>query len=139
MASGQTIILSSQYNRLRAKRLIEVAPQNAVVNVREAKRTNAQNDLMWALISQICRAKPQGRVLSPDAWKALFMASAGFQCQFEPGLDGQGVVPLGFKSSRLNKADFSELLEAIYSYAAEHGVQWTDPETRRAHAAKETT
>lgn len=126
MASGRTIILNSQYERVRAKRLIEIAPQGAVVNVREAKRTNAQNDLMWALIDQIAAAKPQGRVLSGDAWKALFMASAGFQCQFEPSLDGQGVVPLGFKSSRLNKAEFSDVIEAIYSYAAEHGIVLSD-------------
>lgn len=54
------------------------------------------------------------------------MASAGFNCTFEPSLDGKGVVPLGFKSSRLNKAEFSDLIEAIFSFCAEHGVVLTD-------------
>jgi hypothetical protein len=131
--TGQVVILSSGYRRMQAKQLIDRAPDGAVVEVREAKRTNAQNDLMWSLIGQIARAKPQGRTLSPDAWKSLFMSEAGFQCQFEPSLDGKGVVPLGFKSSRLRIAEFSDVIEAIYSYAAEHGIPLGDePESSAA-------
>ena len=133
--TGQTVILSSDYRRIQAKRLIDLAPQGAVVEVREAKRTTDQNSLAWALISQIARAKPQGRVLSPDAWKSLFMASAGFQCTFEPSLDGRGVVPLGFKSSRLNKAEFSDLIEAIHQYAAEQGIVLDDEPGHSQNAA----
>lgn len=93
------------------------------MNIREETRTLDQNAKMHAMLSDIARAKPQGRVLTTDAWKALFMASAGFRCTFEPSLDGQGVVPLGFKSSRLNKAEFSDLIEAIQAFAAENGVE----------------
>lgn len=128
--NGQTLILSNPAVRARAHRLIDLAPERAVVNIRAESRSSDQNALMWALISDIARAKPQGRVLSTDAWKSLFMASAGFNCTFEPSLDGRGVVPLGFKSSRLNKAEFSDLIEQIYSYGAEHGVQFTDPAER---------
>lgn len=124
--SGQTVILSSPFARRRAQQLIEAAPDRAVLNIREATRTDDQNAKMWAMLSDIARAKPQGRVLTTEAWKALFMNAAGFQCTFEPSLDGRGVVPLGFKSSRLNKAEFSDLIEAIYAYGAEHGVQWTE-------------
>ncbi|ANI76464.1 hypothetical protein EP837_00005 [Sphingobium sp. EP60837] len=81
---------------------------------------------MWSLLSQISRAKPDGRVLDTDTWKALFMHSAGFKCTFEPTLDGQGVVPLGYKSSRLRKAEFSDLIEAIFSFAAEKGIPLSD-------------
>lgn len=134
--TGHVTILSSPYRRMQAKQLIDRAPDGAIVEIREAKRTSDQNALMWSLISQIARAKPQGRTLSPDAWKALFMASAGFQCTFEPSLDGKGVVPLGFKSSRLNKAEFSDVIEVIYAYAAEHEIPLGDePETRRQSAA----
>ena len=126
MSNGQTIRLTGPYQRAVAKRLIDAAPDYAVVNVRAASRSNDQNSLMWALLSQISRAKPQGRALTPEVWKCLFMASAGFQCTFEPSLDGKGVVPLGFKSSRLNKAEFSDLIEAIFAFAAEHGVALSD-------------
>ena len=126
MASGQTIILSNPVARDRAQRMIAVAPHGAVCNIQEARRTNDQNALMWALLSEIARAKPQGRVLPTETWKALFMHQAGFKCTFEPSLDGQGVVPLGFKSSRLRKAEFSDLIECIRAFAAEHGIELSD-------------
>ena len=33
---------------------------------------------------------------------------------------------LGSSTSRMNKAQFSELIELIYNYGAEHGVQWSE-------------
>lgn len=126
MPSGQTLILSNAFARKRAHQLVDLAPDRAVLNIREATRTDDQNAKMWAMLSDVARAKPQGRILTTEAWKALFMNAAGFQCSFEPSLDGRGVVPLGFKSSRLNKAEFSDLIEAIYAYGAEHGVRWTE-------------
>lgn len=124
--SGQTIILNSAFKRSQAHRLIEQAPAGAILNIREAKRTVDQNALMWSLLSQISRAKPDGRVLDTDTWKALFMHEAGFKCTFEPTLDGSGVVPMGYKSSRLGKAEFSDLIEAIFSFAAERGIPLSD-------------
>lgn len=66
--------------------------------------------------------------MPPEIWKSLFMMAAGFSFRWEPGLDGEGVVPVGFRSSRLNKAEFSDLIECIREYGARHGVQWTDRE-----------
>ncbi|MFD1104197.1 recombination protein NinB [Sphingobium olei] len=126
MANGQTIILNSPFKRAQAQRLIEQAPQGAILNIKEAKRTSDQNALLWALLSQISRAKPDGRMLDTDTWKALFMHSVGFKCTFEPTLDGQGVVPLGYRSSRLTKLEFSDLIEAIFSFAAEKGIALSD-------------
>jgi hypothetical protein len=126
VADGQTIILNSDYRRMQAHRLIEQVPQGAVLNIRPARRTNDQNALMWAILSEISRAKPDGRCLSPEVWKCLFMDAAGFKCTFEPTLDGTGVIPLGFKSSRLNKAEFSDLIEAIHAFAAEKGIALSD-------------
>lgn len=122
----QTVILSHLGKRAQARRLIDAAPAGSVVKVSPPTRTIDQNALLWAMLSEISRAKPQGRNLPPETWKALFMMAAGFQCTFEPSLDGTGVVPLGFKSSRLNKAEFSELIEAVHAYAAEHGVVLSD-------------
>lgn len=130
--NGQTLILSNEHVRRRAHQLIEIAPDRAILNIREASRTSDQNAKMWAMLSDIARAKPQGRVLTTECWKSLFMNAAGFNCTFEPSLDGKGVVPLGFKSSRLNKAEFSDLIESIHAFAAEHGVQFTDPAERKA-------
>jgi len=125
--NGQTVILRGDSQRDFAKALINRAPDDSVVNIQAARRTNDQNAKMHAMLSDIARAKPQGRVLTTDVWKALFMAEAGFRCHFEPSLDGTGVVPLGFKSSKLRKAEFSDLIECIGAFGAEHGVEWSEP------------
>ena len=126
-SSGQTVILRGDVQRQLARRLIDAAPIDAVVNVRATSRTNDQNARLWAMLSDVSRAKPGGQILTPEVWKCVFMASVGHSCRFEPSLDGKGVVPIGFKSSRLNKAEFSDLIEAVAAFGAEHGVKWSEP------------
>lgn len=123
--TGQTIILSGERQRLLAKSLIDRAPPHAVVNVRESKRTTDQNALMWCLLSDISRAKPGGRTLTPDVWKAVFMNACGHAVQFETGLSGEP-FPIGFRSSRLTKAQMTDLIEFILSWGAEQGIQWSN-------------
>ena len=122
---GQTILLTSPAKREGAKRLIEIAPHGAVVNVRPATRTTEQNARMWAMLSEISRAKPEGRELTPEVWKSLFMHALGHTQRFEMALDGKGVVPVGFRSSRLTKEEMSDLMEMISEYGARHNV-WKD-------------
>jgi hypothetical protein len=122
---GQSIRLVSRLNRERAKRLIDQAPDRALVNIRPETRSNEQNNLLWELLSQIARAKPDGREMTADQWKSVFMDAAGFKPTFVPNLDGDGFLCLGYKSSRLTKAEFSDLIECINEYGARHNV-WKD-------------
>ena len=131
MSNGQTVILAGDYQRRLAQTLIAKAPQGAVVNIREASRTLDQNAKLHAMVSDVARAKPEGRVYPVDVWKPLFLAMCGHKMRFEPALDGNGVVPIGFRTSRLTKAQCAELIECIYAYGAEHGVKWSD-ETEQA-------
>lgn len=124
--TGQTIRLSSIGNRTLAHRWIDIAPHDAVLNIREATRTDDQNAKMWAMLSDIARAKPQGRILSTDKWKALFMDAIGIPADWEPGLNG-GIVNVGYRSSRLTKSQMSDLIEQMYAFGAEHAVQWSEP------------
>lgn len=136
--TGQTITLNFTEQRKLAKQLIDAAPQGAICNIKEATRSSEQNAKMWAMLSDVARAKPEGRALRTDQWKCLFMDAVGaqrrsekadsapFEIQWEPGLNG-GVVCLGYKSSRLAKRDFIDLIECIYAYGAEHGVRWSEP------------
>ena len=131
MADGQTVILHGNRERYLALRLIERAPPGAVVNVREAKRTNEQNDKMWAMLSDISRSKPMGRRHTPDDWKAILMNACGWECQFLEGLDGRP-FPQGFRSSNLTKSQMSTLIEYMMAFGAEHGVAWSEPALDRA-------
>lgn len=124
--SGQTVIISGSTSRATAHRLIDAAPAGAVVHVKVAKRTTEQNDKMWALISDVSRAQPDGRKHITEVWKALFMNACGYAVQFETGLSGEP-FPVGFRSSRLTKQQMSELIEFIIAWGTERGVAWTDP------------
>ena len=127
---GQTVILRG--NRETAHRMVDAAPMGAVLNIRPATRSSLQNSKMWAMLSDVSRAKPEGRELTPDVWKSLFLHSLDHAQRFEMALDGKGMVPVGFRSSRLTKDQMGDLIEVIYEYGARHGVVWTDEERRAA-------
>jgi len=120
-----TVILRGPGQRSLAKQLIECAPVDYVVTIREQARSGEQNSLFWAILSDISRAKPEGRRHTPEVWKQLAMHACGHLTQFEMGLDGQP-FPTGFRSSRLSKSQMSDLIEWLYAYGSEHGVKWSD-------------
>lgn len=126
--TGQTVILRGPAQRTFAAKLIDAAPDDAVVTIREATRNTDQNARMWAMLSDIARAKPEGRYWTTDVWKAAFMHSLGHQVQFCEGLDGQGPFPVGFRTSRLTVRQMSDLITIIGEYGDRHSVRWTEPQ-----------
>ena len=125
---AQTVILRGNSQRDFAKRLIDMAPADAVVSIREATRSNDQNSKLWAMLSDISRAMPEGRRWTPETWKAALMHSLGHQVQFCEGLDNSGPFPLGFRSSRLTVKQMADLITVAQEYGDRHGIQWTDKE-----------
>ncbi|WP_185999967.1 recombination protein NinB [Novosphingobium lindaniclasticum] len=89
-------------------------------------------DLLHAMLSDISRAKPMGRNLKPEIWKCLFLDAMGHQANWVLSLDGDGVVNTGFRSSRLTVAEMSDMIESLYAFGAEHGVEWSEPAERHA-------
>lgn len=132
--TGQTVILSGQHQRNLAKRLIDKAPPNAVMNVREATRTPEQNAKMQAMLSDISRARPQGRVYPTEVWKCLFMDECGFKPKWFPSLNGDGVVNTGYRSSRLGRAQMGDIIEAMYAFGTENAVQWSVISTEKEYS-----
>lgn len=122
---SQVVHLRGEYQRNLAKALIDKAPVNAVVKISPEKRSDDQNAKMWAMLSDVSRAKPEGRRHVPEVWKCLFMQACGHEVAFEQGLDDRP-FPIGFHSSQLTKAQMSDLIEFIYSYGSKHGVKWSD-------------
>ena len=121
----QTVILAGPSSRKTAHDLIDKAPDRAVVAIKPEGRTLDQNAKMFAMLSDISRAKPLGRRHTPDDWKAIMMNACGWECQFQQGLDGRP-FPMGFRSSRLTKEQMSNLIEYMLAFGAEHGVIWSD-------------
>lgn len=121
----QTLILDSRYRRDQAHKLVDAAPINAVLTIAPPKRSTDQNKLMWALLSDVSRAMPQGRKHTAEVWKDLFCHACGHAVQFEMGLNGQP-FPVGFRTSRMTKDQMRDLLEFIMAWGAENGVQFSD-------------
>lgn len=124
-------ILSTDNARARAIELIGQAPDGWVAELREPKRTLDQNDKMHAMLTDIALAKPLGRTHTPDDWKAIAMNACNWECAFCEGLDGRP-FPIGFRSSRLTKAQMSTLIDWLQAFGDEHGVVWSDPQERAA-------
>jgi hypothetical protein len=120
-----TVALSNPHSRLRAHALIDRAPPSYVCKVEAPRRTGEQNDKLWAMLTDVSLSKPQGRKHTPEMWKCIFMQACGHEVQFLHGLDGLP-FPAGFRSSRMTKAQMSELIEFISAWGAENGVRWSE-------------
>lgn len=121
------LILSNDVVRQKAINWVQTAPVGTRVEFKEAKRTNDQNALLWASLTDIAQQKEHfGRKYSPDMWKAIFMAALGKEMQFVPALDGQGFIPIGHSSSDLSTKEMVDLITSIFAWGAANGVLFND-------------
>lgn len=123
------ITLSGNGPRGRASTLVRKLKDGWRVSVSKPNRSRDQNDKLWAMLTDLSHAKPEGRMHTPDDWKCLTMHACGHDVQFQVGLDGKP-FPTGFRSSQLKVGQMSDLIEWIYAYGAEHGVEWSEPKQR---------
>lgn len=124
--AGHTVILIDRTRRNLAKSLVDGAPSGAVVTIKEGTRSPDQNAKMWAMLSDIARAKPEGRAMRPDVWKCAFMSALGHEVQIYEGIDGNPPFPADFRSSRLSRREMADLITFIAEYGDRHGVRWSD-------------
>ena len=117
------VILHGESQQRHAIDLVRRAPAGAVVTIKPPGRTLDQNDKMWAMLSDVSIAKPEGRAHTPEVWKQIFMNALGYKVAFEMGLDGE-VFPTGFRSSRMTVAQMSDMIELMYEYGARHEIKW---------------
>ena len=94
-----------------------------IVEVRDVTRTDEQNKLLWACIDPWVPAVTlHGKHWTKDEWKAIHMENAGFKPIVLPSLDEQRWFAAGFRSSKIGKRSFSDLIESIKAEAAQRGV-----------------
>lgn len=124
----QTIILRGLQQRALSCGLVNGAPVDAVVTIREPGRNLDQNAKMWAMLSDVSRAKVGEREWTTDTWKAALMHACGHQIVFCEGLDGSGPFPMGFRTSALSKRQMADLITYIGEYGDRHGVPWSEPD-----------
>lgn len=124
--TGHTLIVGTYREPIH--RVVNAAPRGSIITIKPPRRTLDQNALMWARLTDISIAQPEGRSLTPDVWKSLFLHALDHAQRFEMALDGKGMVPVGFRSSRLSKTQMADLITLIEEYGARHNVKWSNEE-----------
>lgn len=121
---NQHFVLRDNHIKQRAQHAILQAPEGHVVTIKPATRSLEQNALLWPLLQDVSKqVEWYGQHLTDEEWKDVFSASLKKQ-KAVPGIDG-GFVVCGQRTSTMNKADFSELIELIYAFGTQQGVKWS--------------
>ncbi|WP_369723309.1 recombination protein NinB [Bradyrhizobium sp. LLZ17] len=132
MTDRAQIVLSNPGMRQKAHRWIEQAPPHTRLDFKGPQRTVEQSDRMWAMLTDIAtQATLNGRKWTTDQWKVIFLHELGREAQFIPSLDGK-FIPYGQSSSDLSIKEMSDLIESMFAFGAEHGIQWNDPKMRES-------
>lgn len=117
------LILDGPTPRRKAHDWIDKAPTGTRVEFRASQRTIPQNDRLHAMLTVLAENLTwHGQKLDVDDWKLVFMDAMNREVRAVPSLDGRGFVNLGHRTSRLTKDEFTELMDLIEAFAAQHGV-----------------
>lgn len=119
----QTFILYGNQQRTKALEAVRAAGDEYVVTVSEPKRSLVQNALMWVLLQELSsQIEWHGRHLTPENWKDMCTAALKQQ-EVVPGIE-KGFVVLGTSTRKMTKHEMNELIEFIYAFGAQHGVEF---------------
>lgn len=120
MTSRHVITLRNETDRAKVMGWLQRCAYGHRIEVKEPKRSDLQNDRMWAMLGDIAKvATINGKRFDPDAWKCIFMKAMGKEAQFLPTLDGNSFFPTGFRSSDLSVSEMSDLQTFMEAWAAE--------------------
>ncbi|TDX30779.1 NinB protein [Modicisalibacter xianhensis] len=109
-----------------AHRGLSKGPVEVALRRPDDQRSKDQNDKLHPMIRDIARqCEHCGQKWSEEHWKRLLTALYQQQ-EVIPGLDG-GFVAIPMSTSRMKKKPFSDLVETIYAWGSERGVQWSEP------------
>lgn len=118
--------IKNEAERRKVIGLIEGVPVGTRVEVKKARRSLPQNDLLWLRLTDIARKKEwHGRKLKPADWKDI-MTAALRNADVVPGLDPGTFVSLGLHTSDMTKEEMGLLLDLIDCFASEHEIQLSD-------------
>lgn len=119
-------VLVHQAARRNAAQACLTAPEGYVVEIKEKTRTLEQNSKMWPMLEDISKqVEWYKHWLTKDEWKDFFSAIILKQ-KVVPNMEGTGFIAVGGRTSKMDKRMFSEMIELMYAFGAEHGVVWSE-------------
>lgn len=102
-----------------------MAGNRLTLELKPEKRSDAQNRRLWAMLGEVAQqVEWYGQKLTAEEWKHVFSAALAKQ-KVVPGLDG-GFVVLGQSTSKMTKAEMSELQTLMEAFGAERGVNFSE-------------
>lgn len=117
------VTAEAKANCLRA---LSEAPEGTRVQFDGPKRSHEQNSLLWSRLGAISKqVEWYGRYLTSEDWKDVLSASLR-KARVVPGIDEGTFVPLGMRTSQMNKEEFADLLELAAAFGAERGVKFPE-------------
>ncbi len=117
------LVLETPADKQLAVTWIGKAPVGTRVEFKASKRSLPQNDLMWALLTEIAQQLEHGgRKYDPTQWKSIFLSAFGREITFLPSLDLKTFLPIELSSSDLSKDEMTDFIEFILKEGAERGV-----------------
>ena len=94
------------------------------LEIKQVTRSLEQNARLWAMLDEISdQVDWYGRKLTAEEWKHVFTAALKKQ-DVVPGIDG-GFVVLGISTSKMTKAEMSDLQTLMEAFGAEKGVRFS--------------
>jgi hypothetical protein len=121
------LVLDTPEVRAKAVHWIGKAPEGTRVEFKASKRTLPQNDMLWALLTEVSQQLDHGGTkYETGQWKAIFLHAFGREVSFLPSLDRKTFLPLELSSSDLSKDEMTDFIEFIMKEASERGVIFKD-------------
>lgn len=119
-------VLVNEDVRARVADFLSSCALGVEILFQNAKRSLEQNNLMWQLLGEIAsQIEWCGLKLSDEDYKDLISASLHGQRTI-PNTERNGFVVLGARTSDMNKAELSDLIELIYMFGAENNVKFSE-------------
>lgn len=107
-----------------------IAGHRLHVEIRRETRSTAQNRMLWSCLNDISKqVEWHGQRLDAEAWKDMATAALKRQ-RVVPGLDG-GFVVLGQRTSKMTRAEMTELIDFLHAMGTQRGVQFSPTSTGR--------
>lgn len=127
-----TIPLASAALRNKAMEALKRAPDGFRVTFEEPRRSEDQSAKFHAMVREVSRqCQHGGEKLNEDQWKQVFISALAGD-KIVPSLDGKAFISIRKSTSRMSKAELSDLIEIVYAYGAEHGVEFKEFKTADA-------
>lgn len=93
--------------------------------IKKNRRSHNQNALLWSRLRDVSgQVQWYGEWYNEDEWKQIFTAALRKQ-KIVPGIEG-GMVLLGISTQRLSKQQMCDLIDLIYAFGSNHGVEWSE-------------